>query len=74
MSRSLFSVLAAVVTVGGLAAVVWASRLAGAISPSRRRLLAVALLLAYGAALFLRPSPWPVIDLAVLAGAAVVCS
>jgi hypothetical protein len=69
MSRSLFSVLAAVVTVGGLAAVVWASRLAGTISPSRRKLLAGALLLTYGAAVFLRPSPWPVIDLAVLAGA-----
>jgi len=69
MSRSLFSVLAAAVTVGGLAAVVWAARLAGAISPSRRRLFAGALLLAYGAALMLRPSAWPVIDFAVLAGA-----
>lgn len=69
MSRSLFSALAAVVTVGGLAGVVFAARLAGAISPSRRKLLAGALLLAYGAVLALRPSAWPVIDLAVLAGA-----
>jgi|ERR1017187_2663992 hypothetical protein len=69
MSRSLFSVLAAAVTVGGLAVVVWASRLAGAISPFRRRLLAGALLLTYAATLMLQPSPWPVIDLAVLAGA-----
>ena len=56
-------------TLGGLAAVVWAARLAGAVSPSRRRLLAFALLLTYGATLMLRPSAWPVIDLAVLAGA-----
>jgi hypothetical protein len=69
MSRSLFSALAAAVTVGGLAVVVWAARLAGAISPSRRRLLAGALLLTYGAAVMLRPSAWPVIDLAVLVGA-----
>ncbi len=69
MSVSLFSFLAAAVTVGGLAAVVWAALLAGAISPSRRRLLAGALLLTYGAALMLRPPAWPVSDLAVLAGA-----
>ncbi len=69
MSRSLFSVLAAVMTVGGLAAVVSVSRIASTISPSSRRLLTCALLVAYGAALFLRPSFWPVIDLAVLAGA-----
>ncbi|HEY9142184.1 MAG TPA: hypothetical protein VIN93_14900 [Bryobacteraceae bacterium] len=69
MSRSLFSALAAAVTVSGLAAVVCLSRLVGAVSVSRRTLLAGALLLAYGAALVLRPSPWPAIDLAVLAGA-----
>lgn len=69
MSLSLFSVLAAAVTLGGLATVVWASRLAGAISPSRRKLFAGVLLLTYAAALMLRPPAWPVIDLAVLAGA-----
>ena len=69
MSRSLFSVLAAAVTLGGLAVVVWASRLATFIPPSRRRLLAGALILTYAAALAFRPSAWPVIDLAVLAGA-----
>ena len=69
MSRSLFSVLAAAVTVGGLAVVVSVSRLARAISPSGRRLFTCALLITYGAALTLRPPAWPVIDLAVLAGA-----
>jgi len=69
MSRSLFSVLVAAVTVGGLVVVAWASRLSGAISPWRRRLLACAVLLTYAAALMLRPPAWPVINLAVLAGA-----
>ena len=69
MSYSLFSALAAAVTVAGFATVVWTSRLAAAIPPSRRRLLAFGLLAAFAAALLCRPAAWPVIDLAVLAGA-----
>lgn len=69
MSRSLAPILAALVTLGGLAAVVWTSRLASGLAPSRTKVHAGALLLAYATALVLRPSGWPVIDLAVLAGA-----
>jgi hypothetical protein len=69
MSYSLFSALAAAVTVAGFAAVVWISRLAGGIPPWRRRLLAFGLLAAYSAVLAFRPAAWPIIDLAVLAGA-----
>jgi hypothetical protein len=70
MSRSLFSVLAAAITLGGLAIVVSAARLILRFRPRQTNLIAAALLLAYGAVLFSRPSPWPVIDVAVLAGAA----
>ena len=69
MSRSLFSALAAAATVAGFAAVVWIARLAAAVPPSRRRLLACGLLAAYGLALAFRPAAWMAIDLAVLAGA-----
>jgi hypothetical protein len=69
MSYSLFSALAAAVTVAGFATVVWISRLAGRMPPSRRWLLACGMLAAYGAVLAFRPMAWPVIDLAVLAGA-----
>jgi hypothetical protein len=69
MSRLLFSILAAFVTLGGLAAVVWTARLVSRIAPSRTKALAGGLLLTYATVLVLRPSGWPVIDLAVLAGA-----
>jgi hypothetical protein len=69
MSLWLFSALAAAVTVAGFATVVWISRLADRMPPSQRRRLAVVLLAAYAAALLFRPAAWPVIDLAVLAGA-----
>src|ERR1039458_7213968 len=69
MSYSLFSALAAVVTVAGFTAVVRISRMALAIPPRKRRLLACGLLSAYAAALLFRPAAWPLIDLAVLAGA-----
>ncbi len=69
MSRALLYLVAAAVTLFGLAAVVSAARLACAVSRSRIRLLAGALLLSYAAALVLRPSVWPLSDLAVLAGA-----
>jgi len=69
MSYSLFSALAAAVTVAGFATVVWISHLAMAIPPARRNLLAYGLLAAYAAALIFRPPGWPAIDLAVLAGA-----
>jgi hypothetical protein len=70
MSRSLFSILAAFVTLGGLAAVVWAARLGAHIVPSWTKTLAGGLLLTYSTVLVLRPSGWPVMDLAVLTGAA----
>ena len=69
VSRSLFSLLAAGVTLGGLAAVVWAARIVLRVVPSRTRALGGLFLLCYGAALVLRPSDWAVIDLAVLVGA-----
>jgi hypothetical protein len=69
MSLWLFSALAAAVTVAGFAIVVWISRLALAIAPSRRKLLALGLLAAYAAVLVFRPMAWPIIDLGVLAGA-----
>jgi hypothetical protein len=69
MSYSLFSALAAAVTVAGFAAVVWLARLAMEIPPRRRGHLAFGLLAAYGALLAFRPRAWTVIDLAVLAGA-----
>jgi hypothetical protein len=69
MSRSLFSLLAAGVTVCGVAAVVWAARVVVRLSRSQRRFLAIACLLGYVTVLVLRPSVWPVIDVAVLAGA-----
>jgi len=69
MSLWLFSALAAAVTVAGFATVVWMSRLAGRTPPSQRRWLAFGLVTAYAAELIFRPPGWPVIDLAVLAGA-----
>ena len=69
MSLWLFSVLAAAVTIAGFATVVWVSRMALAIAPSRRKLLALGLLAAYAAVLVSRPMAWPIIDLGVLAGA-----
>lgn len=69
MSRSLFSVLAAAVTLGGLVAVVSAARLIRSVAPSWTRPLAGSFLLSYCAVLVLRPSAWPVMDLAVLTGA-----
>jgi len=69
MSRPLLYLVAAAATLIGLAAVVSAARIAGPVSPFRKRLLAAALLLAYAAGLVLRPSAWPLSDLAVLAGA-----
>ena len=69
MSRSLFSVLAAFVTLGGLAAVVMTARLVSRLGTSWTRRLAACFLLSYGAVLVFRPSAWPLIDLAVLTGA-----
>ncbi len=69
MSRSTLSILAIIVTLGGLAAVVWAARLVVRLAPARAKLLAVSFILAYGGVLIFQPSPWPVIDLAVLLGA-----
>jgi len=62
-----FSALAAGVTAAGFAAVVWLAHLARTIR--RRRLAAFGLLAVYAALLVFRPVAWPVIDLAVLAGA-----
>jgi len=69
MSRSLFSILAAFVTLGGLVAVVLAARWVPRIAPSWTKPLAGCCLLTYCAVLVLRPSTWPVMDLAVLTGA-----
>jgi hypothetical protein len=69
MSLTLFSILAAAVTVGGLVIVVWMARLVARLAPAWRRRLAGLLLLSYFAVLVLRPAAWPVIDLAVLAAA-----
>lgn len=69
MSRSSFSILAAFVTLGGLAVVVGTARLVSRIAPSRTRALAGGLLLTYATVLVLRPFGWLAIDLAVLAGA-----
>ncbi len=67
---SLFALLASGITLSGVAAVValvhWCSRIAG----RRSRHLALAFLLSYMAVLVVRPAAWPVIDLAVLVGAA----
>ena len=65
----LFFILAAGATVAGIAAVAGASWLLSVNLRSRKKLLAVTLLLAYGAALWFRPTAWPFIDLAVVAGA-----
>jgi len=70
MSRSLFSVLAAAITLGGLAIVVSAARLILRFRPRQTNLMAAIFLFVYGAVLVLRPAPWPIIDVAVLAGAA----
>ena len=69
MSRSLFSTLAAFVTLGGLVTVVLMAGLIRRGVPSWAHPLASCLLLGYGATLILRPPAWPVIDLAVLMGA-----
>jgi len=69
MSRSLFSVVAAFVTLGGLAAVVLAARWVPRVAPSWTKPLAGCCLLTYCAVLVLRPSAWPVMDFAVLTGA-----
>jgi hypothetical protein len=69
MSRALFSTLATLVTLGGLGAVVATARLAGQHASSWANALAACLLLSYGVVLVVRPSPWSVIDLAVLMGA-----
>ena len=69
MSLWLFSALAAAVTVAGFAIVVWISSVARRMPPWRKRLLAFGLLAAYAAVLVFRPMEWPIIDLAVLAGA-----
>ena len=69
MSRTLLLILATTVTIGGLVVVVWATHLVPRLAPTRTRLLAGILLLIYGAVVILRPSSWPVIDLAVLMGA-----
>lgn len=61
--------LATSVTLGGLVIVAWAAHLVSRFAPVRTRLLAGVLLLIYGAVVILRPSAWPVIDLAVLIGA-----
>jgi len=70
MSRLLFSVLAAAITLGGLTIVVSAARLILRFRPGRTNLIAAIFLFVYGTVLVLRPAPWPIIDVAVLAGAA----
>jgi hypothetical protein len=70
MSRTVFSLLAAVVTLGGLAVVVWAARFGSRLFARRARHAAFTSILLYGATLILRPSSWLVGDLAVLLGAA----
>jgi hypothetical protein len=65
----LFAILAAVVTIGGLAIVTWSAGRLAQRFPSRRGILAVGLLFLYVAALLLRPNPWVLIDLSVLLGA-----
>ena len=69
MSWSLFSLLASVVTLGGVFAVVLGARLGGRLQPSRTKPLAAALLLSYALVLILRPSAWPLMNLGVLLGA-----
>jgi len=69
MSLSLFTALSAAAALAGFAAVVWIARLAGRIPPRWRRLAACGLVAAYGITLACRPAAWPLIDLAVLAGA-----
>jgi hypothetical protein len=69
MSRSLFAILAAFVTLGGLGAVVWTARLVPRMAHPWTTALATGLLLTYATALVLRPAAWPVMDLAVLTGA-----
>ncbi len=69
MSRSLFSLVAAGVTLGGLGAVVCAAHSCSRLIRPRPAHLAALFLLCYSLVLLLRPSFWPVIDLAVLAGA-----
>jgi hypothetical protein len=70
MSRQLFVLLAAGVTVGGLVLVVAAAHLLlQTQSPRVVRPVAWTLLLGYAAVLLVRPSAWMAIDLAVLAGA-----
>jgi hypothetical protein len=69
MSRPLFFLLASIVTAVGLAVVVWAAYRIPKLAPLRTKLIAVVLLLVYIAIIILRPSAWPIIDLAVLLGA-----
>lgn len=61
--------LAAFVTLGGLAIVVWAASSASRTAGARTKTVAGGLLLAYATVLVLRLAGWLVIDLAVLAGA-----
>jgi hypothetical protein len=68
MSRTLFAVLAAGVTLAGLVAVVCIARTIPRISAGWTKPVAGLLLLAYGATLVLRPSGWLLTDLAVLTG------
>ena len=69
MSSTLLLILATIVTIGGLVVVVWVASQVLRLASFRARLLAGILLLIYGAVLILRPSAWPVIDIAVLIGA-----
>ncbi len=69
VSRAPFIALAALVTLGGLLAVVWTTRLILRGAPARQTAVAVAALIAYAVILVVRPAGWPLTDLAVLIGA-----
>jgi hypothetical protein len=69
VTRTSFALLAAAVTAAGLVAVVVLGRLTARLAGVRIRAVAWLFLAVYAAALWLRPDPWPVIDVAVLTGA-----
>jgi hypothetical protein len=68
-SRTRLFILATLVTTAGLIVVVWAAHWISKLVPRRIKHLAILMLFTYGAALVLRPSAWPLMDLAVLIGA-----
>jgi hypothetical protein len=70
VTRATFSLIAAAVTLGGLLAVVVVAGFVRRAVPAAAARLGIALLAGYAAVLVLRPPGWPVIDIAVVGGAA----